>query len=91
MHEKYAKKGLVCISVSVDELEDKEATLKFLKKQKATFSNFLVDEPQTVWKELFDTVGVPAIRVYDRAGKLVGKFEDYDDVEKLVVKLLDGK
>jgi len=91
MHEKYAKKGLVCVSVSVDDVEDKDAALKFLKKQKATFSNFLVDEPQKVWKELFDTVGVPAIRVYDRAGKVAGKFEDYDDVEKLVVKLLDGK
>src|ERR1700722_585863 len=44
LHEKYAKKGVACVSVSVDFLEDKDKTLEFLKKHKAAFTNYLFDE-----------------------------------------------
>jgi len=91
MHEKYAKMGLVCMSVSVDQVEDHAGALKFLKKQKATFANYLLDEPIKVFQDYFDMGGVPAVRVFDRSGKMVGRFDDYDDVEKLVVKLLESK
>jgi hypothetical protein len=91
MHEKYAKKGLVCMSISVDDVDDQDRTLTFLKKQKATFANYLLDEPAKVWKDYFDIVGPPTVLVYDRSGKLAGKFDDYADVEKLVEKLLDSK
>jgi hypothetical protein len=81
----------VCLSVSVDEPEDHAKALKFLKKLNATFANYLLDEKIKVWQDLFDTPGLPAVRVYDQSGKLVGRFEDYEDVEKLVVKLLESK
>ena len=93
MHEKYGKKGVACVSVSVDSVDDKDDVLAFLKKQKATLTNYLLDEKQKVWQEHFGIDGPPAVLVYDRDGKLAKKFvpdEDftYADVEKLVVKLL---
>jgi hypothetical protein len=91
MHEKYAKQGLVCISVSVDVVEDSEAVLKFLKKQKATFANYLVDERPKVWQDFFDIGGPPAVFVYDQSGKVAAMFQDYVEVEKLLKKLLDKK
>jgi hypothetical protein len=36
MHKKYAKDGVVVMTVSVDDLDSKGAALEFLKKQKAT-------------------------------------------------------
>jgi hypothetical protein len=91
MHEKYAKKGLICMSLSVDELEDQERVLKFLKKQQATFRNFLVDDQAKVWKDYWNVFGPPAIFVFDKTGKRFGPFEEYAEAEEMVVKLLDGK
>jgi thiol-disulfide isomerase/thioredoxin len=95
LHEKYAKKGVACISVSVDFLEDQDKTLAFLKKHKATFTNYLFDEKQKVWQQHFNITGPPAVFVYDRDGKLAKHFDPdegdgytYADVEKLVQKLL---
>jgi len=93
MHEKYAGKGVACVSVSVDAAEDKDDVLAFLKKQKATLTNYLLDEKQKVWQQHFDILGPPAVLVYDQQGKLAKRFtpeEDftYADVEKLVQKLL---
>lgn len=42
LHEKYAKSGLVCVSISVDDPEEEDETRKFLAKHKATFANFLI-------------------------------------------------
>jgi hypothetical protein len=93
MHEKYAGKGVACVSVSIDSIEDKDDVLAFLKKQKATLTNLLLDERQKVWQQHFDIAGPPAVLVYDQEGKLAKRFtpdEDftYADVEKLVQKLL---
>jgi hypothetical protein len=89
MHERLAKDGLVCMSVSVDQLEDQPAVLAFLQKQNATFANFLLDEESKVWQDYWDFGGPPAVFVFDRAGKKVGIYmTDYADVERLVRKLL---
>jgi len=93
MHEKYAGKGVVCVSVSVDPVGDQDDVLAFLKKKKATLVNYLLDEKQKVWQEHFGVPGPPAVFVYGRDGKLAKRFdsdEDYNyaEVEKLVVKLL---
>lgn len=95
MHNKYAKDGLVCISVSVDEAENGPKALAFLNKQQATFTNFLVDEPTEVWQKRLDVGYPPSVIVYDRDGKRVKRFtaEDsftYEDVEKVVVPLLES-
>ena len=94
MHQKYAAKGLVAISVSVDPAEDRAKAEKFLVKQKATFTNLWLDEPEEVWQAKFKIHAVPCVYVFDRRGKWVqfnseGENEvEYADVEKLVVKLL---
>ena len=53
MHEKYAGKGVACVSVSIDSVEDKDDVLKFLngtevtqqdlvRKQKAAEENYML-------------------------------------------------
>src|SRR5262249_39682795 len=99
MHQKYAGKGVACVPLSVDAAQDRDAVLKFLQKQKATLANFLLDEPPKVWQEQFGIYGPPAVFVFDRDGKLAGRFDgndaakewSYADVETVVVKLLDRK
>jgi hypothetical protein len=94
MHQKYAAKGLAAISVSVDTAEDRAKAEKFLVKQKATFTNLWLDEPEDVWKAKFKINTVPCVYVFDRRGKWVqfnsegANDVEYADVEKLVVKLL---
>src|SRR5688572_7493753 len=93
MHEKYGKDGLVCVSLSVDELSNKDKALRFLKKQKATFPNYLLDEESTVWQEHFDAAAQPVQVVYDRAGKLVHRVEGggeavHKELEQVVIKAL---
>ena len=96
MHQRYAKDGLVCLSATVDDKDDREKPLAFLKKQNATFDNYLIDEKAEVWQTKLDVSGPPAVLVFGRDGQRVKKFlsEDqftYADVEKVVEPLLKDK
>jgi thiol-disulfide isomerase/thioredoxin len=99
LHRKYAGQGLTAVSVSVDPAEDQGKALRFLRKVGAAFPNYLFDEKVAVWQEHFDIYGPPAVLVFGRDGKLAGRFDhndvnkvySYDDVEKLVRKLLARK
>ncbi len=96
MHKKHAKDGLVTLSVSVDEPDDKDKALAFLKKQEATFGNYLIDEPAEVWQKRFDVAAPPAAIVFNRAGERVKTFGTeaaftYEDVEKFIAPLLSEK
>jgi hypothetical protein len=99
MHKKYARDGLVCVSVSVDDPDNKDAALKFLRAKNATFANYLLDEDAGVWQSEWKFKGPPAVQVYGRDGKLVRQFDNddpdsqytYEDVEHLVQKLLQEK
>jgi hypothetical protein len=93
MHQKYAAKGLVAVSVSLDPAEDRAEVERFLVKNKATFTNLWLDEPVSFWSEKFKIAAPPCLYVYDRKGKWVqfnadAKEIDHAEVEKLVVKLL---
>ncbi len=96
MHERHAKDGVVCISVSTDEKEQQAEVVKYLKAQKASFPNFLLDEEPEVWQEKLKMIAPPAVFVCDREGAMAEKFANderdteftYEDVEKLVKKLL---
>jgi hypothetical protein len=93
MHHKYAAKGLVAVSVSLDPDFERPAAEKFLVKQKATFTNLWLDETQEFWTEKFKIIAPPCLFVYDRKGKWVqfktdDKDIDHAEVEKLIVKLL---
>jgi len=95
MHKKYAKAGLVCMSLSVDQVEDRAKALKFLQAKGATFANYLLDEEPKIWQDHWDLAGPPVVLVYGSDGQLARRFVNdatseytYADVEKLVQKLL---
>ncbi len=94
MQKQYAKDGVVAVSVSLDDLSDKDVRGRidaFLKAQHATFTNLILDEEVEAWQKKLGIDGMPAAFVYDRDGKIVKKFKDdytYDDVEKAVQQLL---
>ena len=97
MHKKWADRGFVAISVSVDDPTEKESlpeALKFLREKKATFQNFLLDEEAEVWQKKLDIVGVPCVVVFNREGKIEQKFtagKQHAEIEKLADKLLKQK
>jgi hypothetical protein len=96
LHQKYAKDGLIAMSVSVDAPEQQGDALKFLQKQQATFANYWIDEKEEFWQGKLEISGPPAVFVFDRQGKRAAKFDTndpdktytYDDIEKLVQMLL---
>ena len=96
LHKEQAKDGVVCISVTVDDPDDKAVALKFLTQKKATFENFLLDEPAEKYQKKWGFTSVPTVLIYSRDGKLVKKFNGdkpenvftYKDVRKLVDELL---
>jgi thiol-disulfide isomerase/thioredoxin len=97
LHGKYAADGVVCMSVSVDEKTDRDAAHDFLKKQKATFPNYFIDDPkEQAWWDKWKIGAIPVVLVFDREGKLARKFDiddpdnqfTYEDVEKLVAELV---
>lgn len=96
LHADHGPKGVVCISVSVDDPEDKDAALKFLRKEKATFLNLLLDEAPEKYQKELNFASVPTVLVYGKDGKLVKKFNatkpeeafTYKDIRKVVEELL---
>ncbi len=105
LHQKYAKDGLVAISVSLDDPKDKNsepAVLKFLRGEKekspmsgkkAAFTNLILDESQEFWQKKFRIDGPPSVFVFNREGKWK-QFKEaghYPEVEQLVVEWLKKK
>jgi thiol-disulfide isomerase/thioredoxin len=92
----YAEQGVVCVSVSVDDPEQGELVLKYLKSKKATITNFILDEDPSVWQDKWDITAIPAVFVYGVDGRIAAKFDhnepqndfSYDDVEDAVDDLL---
>ena len=97
MHRKYGKQGLVAVSVSVDDVDDKDTpgeVLKFLRQQKATGPNFLLNETQEDWQKKLKIDAVPAVFVFNRAGQIEQKYLEapkHAEIEKLVEQLLRQK
>ena len=99
LHERLADEGVVCISVCVDKPDAKDAALAYLKKQKATCANYLLDEPEEVFAKWKVKKGVPIAFVFNRQGELVRKFDNdnvpptadgfkYEEVTKVVESVL---
>jgi thiol-disulfide isomerase/thioredoxin len=102
MHRKYAKKGLAVISLSLDDPTSKHAIAeaeKFLKEKKSVVTNVLLEEEFGVGFEKLGISTIPAVFLYSPSGKELKRFTmddpnnqfTYDEVEKAVVALLDGK
>ena len=101
MHQKLGKDGLAVISVALDPLDGEITPLPelkasidgFLKKQKATFTNLVLDEKDDFWQKKFGIDGPPSVFVFDRTGKWTqfrpGEMDaNPHAVEQLVVELL---
>jgi hypothetical protein len=99
MQQKYGKDGLVVMTLSLDELDQKEAALKFLREKKVTGPNFLLDEKPEFWQSKLKINGPPAAFIFDREGKRAVKVDSddpakpytHEDVEKAVKDLLRAK
>jgi thiol-disulfide isomerase/thioredoxin len=97
LHKQYGADQLACISLSFDyegigKPEDvREPVLSFLRAQGAAFDNVMSNEESDTLYRKFKLNAVPAIFVYDRAGKLRTRFEDegaYKKVRPLVAELV---
>ena len=105
MHKKYAEKGLVCVSLSMDKYGDedaynKEKVLKFLKDKGAAFPNFIVAEPkkdeEALLKVLGDYSAIPYMVIFDRNGKKAWASDekpklDNEQLEKFIEQELAKK
>jgi thiol-disulfide isomerase/thioredoxin len=94
LHKELAKEGLVCISLSVDLDDNFNGALEFLKKQGATFPNYILwdtEENKDTLEKSFNHTAPPIIHVFDRGGKRVqtweGKIEE-DKIDMLIKNLL---
>lgn len=105
MHKKYADKGLVCVSLSMDKSGpsdgySKDKVLAFLKDKGAAFPNFILAEPdkdeKAVQKLLGDFAGIPYMTVFDRSGRRVWASDERpklsdEQLEKKIEALLAEK
>ena len=80
LHKKYAEKGLVCMSLSMDKFGDaddykQEKVLKFLKDKSAAFPNYIVAEPKkdedSLMKLIGDFSAIPYMVMFDRSGRRI--------------------
>ena len=73
LHRRLANRGLVVISVSMDDAESREAVLRFLRDRRATFENFI--SQYGLGSEGFDAFDIndgalPHLKLYGRDGRL---------------------
>jgi thiol-disulfide isomerase/thioredoxin len=102
MHKKYGDQGLNVISLSLDDPTEPKAlaaATKFLEKEHAVFSNYLLNEEPEVAFEKLNVSGIPAVFLYGPEGHEIKRFTlddpnnqfTYDQVEQAVVALLKGE
>ncbi len=92
MHNKYVKDGFAAISVSLDDPKNEKArqrVIDFLTKQKATFTNLILDEESEVWQKKLKFEGPPCVFVFNRDGTWKQYAPpDYPEIEKYVAELM---
>jgi len=97
LYERFADRGLVVVSVSLDDPAAESDVIEFLQERGATFENFISRYkagPETM--ELFeiDEGALPHLRIYDRDGKLYRKFAINttapvaEEIDRTMVELL---
>jgi thiol-disulfide isomerase/thioredoxin len=98
LHKELGNKGLICISLSVDLEENFDGALAFLKKQNATFANYILWDDDEAAKDKLDKtiehIRVPIFHVFDRDGKKVKTWDgriNEDEIDKLIKDLLEKK
>jgi thiol-disulfide isomerase/thioredoxin len=94
LHGKYATRGLAVISVSVDVPDDADARAAardFLVGHKATFRNVILSDKAEVWQVKWKVVGPPLLFLFDKQGRLAGRWEGKFEpavIDKKVADLL---
>jgi thiol-disulfide isomerase/thioredoxin len=94
LNGKYADRGLVVVSVSVDPPDDadaRSAARDFLVRQNATFRNVILTDAAEVWQAKWKIDGPPLLFLFDKQGRLAGRWDgkfDPAEVEKKVAELL---
>ena len=102
MQKKYGAKGLKVISLTIDDPTDAKVVgeaRKFLNEKKATITNLILEESEDDRYGKLDLSVIPAVYLYDPAGKLIKRYTyddpndqfDYNQVETDVAGYLDGK
>lgn len=95
LHGKYAGRGLAVLSVSVDPPDDPDARAAardFLVRQKAAFRNVILTDKAEVWQARWKTDGPPLLFLFDKQGRLAGRWDgkfDRAEVERKVASTLD--
>jgi hypothetical protein len=84
LHDKHAKDGVVCMSVSLD--HSKADAQEFLDDAGADFSNYFLKDQRILSAWGFNSI--PHVRVYDRTGRKVGDYSSYREVNSVVDELL---
>jgi thiol-disulfide isomerase/thioredoxin len=103
LHREYAGKGLVVISMSMDDADEdtKAQALKFLKAQKATFPNLMSQlggEEEAMKSYGVPNGALPHYKLFDRQGRQIAQFGvdpakelSHKDIEAAVQKALAAR
>ena len=101
MQKKHAGNGLVVIAVSLDDPEEKDLiaeAVKYLRQINSPFVNLHLNEPQESWDKKLGQSFPPFYYIFDRRGKWVRyrgadyeKGVPYDEMDKVILKMLDEK
>src|SRR4051794_10129242 len=100
MHKKFADKGLVIITVSLDDFTNEDLVAganKFLKRVNPPFVKLLLQESTDFWSKKFDFETPPCYFVFDRNGQWVRfRASDYaedvnyhDLMDKAIIRMLN--
>jgi Thiol-disulfide isomerase and thioredoxins len=82
----YKDKGVVFISLTIDEPEDKDKALAFLQKNNAWFQNFFLkdrDKNEKPGDEKLYHSAPPIVHVWDQSGKKVKVYEGKKEAAQL--------
>jgi thiol-disulfide isomerase/thioredoxin len=82
----YKGKGVVFISLTIDEPEDKDKALAFLQKNNAWFQNFFLkdrDKNEKPGDEKLYHSAPPIVHVWDQTGKKVKTYEGKKEAAQL--------
>lgn len=102
MARKYGDRGLSVVSVSLDDPASRDAVLKFLHQQGATFTNLLSQhglDDKSFEEFQIEGGAIPHYKIYDRQGEEIRSFVsgdptappfDYDHVESAIQEALEG-
>jgi thiol-disulfide isomerase/thioredoxin len=99
MAERYRSRGVRFVGVCMEDREDRVAVAgagRFLVEKRATFDNFLLDEPLLEGFGKVGLLGIPAVLVYGRDGNLSARLTgddpnrqfDENDIEAAIERLL---